>query len=170
MINKNKFEREYFSNDFNNWLNNDYYHLLGIDPAASLNEINRAFRIKLKGCNPSLYTDSTEQKFYTEERLKQLISARDTLTDKVKREQYDNERQLSQECYISYISSTSNIFEKDKKIISPHRIKEVPGKKLERLKKYVSTESQAYHKITQSLVEQISDIFLLCMSEHDYQQ
>jgi curved DNA-binding protein CbpA len=163
-----QFEKEYFSNDFKHWLNDDYYHLLDIKPAASLDEINRAFRNKIKDCNPDLYPDFSEQRRYSENRLKQLIIARETLSDPAKREQYNNERQLSQECYISYISSTYNLFEKEKKMVMP-KFKDEPGKKLERLKKYISDESKAYQKITANLAEEVTDIFLLCMSEHDFQ-
>lgn len=164
-----QFEKEYFSNDFRNWLNDDYYHLLGIEPSASLNEIHRAFRIKLKDCNPLLYPDLSEQRLYTEKRLKQLIEAREILSDPIKRQHYDGERQLSQECYIYYMSSTHNLFEKDKKIINMPKFKDEPGKKLERLKKFVSNESKAYQKISSNLVDEVTDIFLLCMSEHDFQ-
>jgi curved DNA-binding protein CbpA len=164
------YEKENYSKDFKNWLNNDYYHLLDIEPTADQNEINRAFRMKIKDCNPLLYPELSEQRIFIEARLKQLIEARETLTDPAKKRQYDEERQLSQECYISYMSSAYNIFEKDKKVIKSPRFKEAPGKKLERLKKYVTSESKAYNQITQNLADEVSDIFLLCMSEHDYQQ
>jgi curved DNA-binding protein CbpA len=163
------FAREEYSNDFKHWLNDDYYHLLEIEPSASASEINRSFRTKIKDCNPLLYPESSEQRIYTERRLKQLIEARETLTDPAKREEYDNNRQLSQECYITYMSSAYNIFEKNKKTISTPKFKDEPGKKLERLKKYISDESTAYQKITPGLADEVTDIFLLCMSEHNFQ-
>jgi len=165
----NKLEKENFSSNFRDWLSDDYYHFLEIDPDSSVNDINRAFRLKIKDCNPDVYPYSSAQRQYTEQRLKQLIVARETLTDPLKREQYDNERQMLQECYISYMSSTYNIFEKDKKIISGPKFRSAPGKKLERLKRYISDESKAYQQITPVMAEQVSDIFLLCMSEHQFQ-
>jgi len=89
--------------DFRNWLSSedDYYNLLGISQMASSNEINKAYRLKAKNTHPDLFKANTEAYFNAEKNFKKLLVAKETLLDPIKRDEYDKQRLIIQESYLS---------------------------------------------------------------------
>jgi len=62
----------------------DYYELLGVSRDASRSEIKQAYRDRIKETHPDVSDDREAS-----ERTKQLIEARDVLTDQTTRKRYD---------------------------------------------------------------------------------
>lgn len=98
--------------DFREWLNSDYYSLLGITQDSSDEQISKAYRSKAKKTHPDIFPLNSNERKKAEENFKKLLLARDTLLDKEKREEYDKERQVIQEQYINYIAVSSFNIEK----------------------------------------------------------
>lgn len=91
--------------DIRDWLNNDYYHIFGINQTSTQDEINKAYRKKAKQTHPDMYPMGSIQRDIAEHQFKKLLEIKDTLTDPEKREVYDKERLVSQECYLSFVST-----------------------------------------------------------------
>lgn len=90
----------------NSWINDDYYHLLGVTQLSSNDDINKAYRQKAKQFHPDKYPiDSYEYK-KAEQEFKRLTLAKETLLDPEKRATYDTERLTIQECYLSYMANS----------------------------------------------------------------
>lgn len=94
--------------DFRDWLNDDYYTLLGISQMASSEEINKAYKEKAKKCHPDIYPYNSIERFQAEQKFKKILHAKNTLIDNEKRNEYDAERQLYQDCYLSSMSNSYN--------------------------------------------------------------
>jgi molecular chaperone DnaJ len=69
------------------WLDKDYYAVLGVSPTASDKEITRAYRKLAKQYHPDANPGS-------EERFKEISAAYDVLGDEAKRKEYDEIRRL----------------------------------------------------------------------------
>lgn len=69
-----------------------YYELLGVDPDATAEEIQQAYRETLKETHPDVSDEADAS-----ERTKRLIEARDVLTDEAERARYDR---LGHEAYV----------------------------------------------------------------------
>jgi len=69
-----------------------YYDLLGVPSDASREEIERAYRERLKRTHPDISDDDDAAA-----RTRRLIEARDVLTDEEERDRYDR---LGHECYV----------------------------------------------------------------------
>lgn len=67
----------------------DYYEILGVSRSASVQQINRAFRKKAKHYHPD-GKSTAEEKAKADKMFKKLVLAKDVLTNKEKRELYDN--------------------------------------------------------------------------------
>ncbi|RUM59923.1 MAG: J domain-containing protein [Persephonella sp.] len=65
----------------------DFYKLLGVSPNASKEEIKKAFRKKAKKYHPDLNPEN-------EELFKKIIEAYETLSDDIKRKEYDARRKV----------------------------------------------------------------------------
>ncbi len=65
----------------------DFYKLLGVSPNASKEEIKKAFRKKAKKYHPDLNPEN-------EELFKKIIEAYETLSDDIKRREYDAKRKI----------------------------------------------------------------------------
>jgi molecular chaperone DnaJ len=70
------------------WLEKDYYKILGVDKKATDKEITRAYRKLAKELHPDRNPGS-------EERFKEINAAYDVLSDPAKRKEYDEVRRLS---------------------------------------------------------------------------
>lgn len=95
--------------DTNKWLEDDYYHLLGVHQSSTNEEINKAYRLKAKQVHPDAYPLNSIERDLAEKNFKNLILARDTLLDPDKREEYNNQLLIQQQCYLSYISTNYSL-------------------------------------------------------------
>ncbi len=73
------------------WLEKDYYALLGVLETASEQDITRAYRRLARELHPDVNPDKPE----AEERFKEVSSAYDVLGDPAKRKEYDELRRLA---------------------------------------------------------------------------
>ena len=73
------------------WLEKDYYALLGVPETASEQDITRAYRRLARELHPDVNPDKPE----AEERFKEVSSAYDVLGDPAKRKEYDELRRLA---------------------------------------------------------------------------
>lgn len=71
------------------WLEKDYYKVLGVDKGATDKDIARAYRKLAKQYHPDAHPGS-------EERFKEISAAYDVLGDTAKRKEYDEVRSLSE--------------------------------------------------------------------------
>ena len=69
------------------WLEKDYYPVLGVSPTAADKEITRAYRKLAKQYHPDANPGS-------EDRFKEISAAYDVLGDAAKRKEYDEVRRL----------------------------------------------------------------------------
>lgn len=67
----------------------NYYELLEVNPKASSEIIEKAYKILIKQCHPDLYVG--EERRYAEERTRELNEAYHVLSDNFLRNQYDAE-------------------------------------------------------------------------------
>ncbi|MCI8471095.1 MAG: J domain-containing protein [Clostridia bacterium] len=67
----------------------NYYEILEVNPKASKEVIEKAYRVLAKKYHPDLYTG--EKKEYAERKIKELNAAYNILSDEFLREQYDSE-------------------------------------------------------------------------------
>jgi len=72
------------------WLEKDYYQILGLSKTASDKEIARAYRKLAKQYHPDAHPGS-------EERFKEVNAAYEVLGDQAKRKEYDEVRTMSQQ-------------------------------------------------------------------------
>src|SRR5579885_1660846 len=70
---------------------NDFYTVLGVAPAATVDEIHRAYRQKAKLVHPDLNRDRRE---WAHEQFQRLNTAHDILGDTALRGEYDQKRRL----------------------------------------------------------------------------
>ena len=71
------------------WLEKDYYKVLGVAKTATDKEIARAYRKLAKQYHPDAHPGS-------EERFKEISAAYDVVGDQAKRKEYDEVRTLSE--------------------------------------------------------------------------
>ncbi len=67
----------------------NYYEILEVNPKASKEVIEKAYRVLVKRYHPDLYTG--EKQRYAEKKTKEINEAYNILSDEFLREQYDNE-------------------------------------------------------------------------------
>lgn len=67
----------------------NYYELLEVNPRASREIIEKAYKVLVKKCHPDLYVG--EERIYAEKKLRDLNEAYHVLSDDFLREQYDIE-------------------------------------------------------------------------------
>ncbi len=72
------------------WMDKDYYKVLGVDKSASAKEITKAYRNLARKYHPD--TNAGDAK--AEERFKEISSAYDVIGDESSRKKYDNFRRL----------------------------------------------------------------------------
>lgn len=72
------------------WLEKDYYKVLGVSPDAKQDEIKRAFRKLARELHP----DANKNNPDAERRFKEVTEANDVLSDPAKRKEYDDARSL----------------------------------------------------------------------------
>jgi curved DNA-binding protein CbpA len=95
--------------EIKDWLENDYYHLLGVRQNASPEEINKAYRVKAKSTHPDAFPINSEEYIFADRKFKQLLLARDTLLDPEMKDEYDQERLTLQQCYLSYMANSYSL-------------------------------------------------------------
>lgn len=147
----NKVENKYLANSFSNWLKEDYYVILGIKQNASKDEINKAFKNLVKTTNPHQYPKDSILEKYAELKLKHLILIRETLLDARKREEYDFQRQLSQDCYIDFMISSSSLIDKNLPKSNEHL-----GNKV--LNNYINKDMRIYN-ITKTEINTLDELY-----------
>ena len=67
----------------------NYYEILEVNPKASKEIIEKAYKVLVKKYHPDLYTGEKQQ--YAEHKTKEINEAYKILSDEFLREQYDNE-------------------------------------------------------------------------------
>jgi DnaJ-class molecular chaperone len=67
----------------------DYYGLLGVDPAASEEQVERAYRQCVSRIHPDKYFNDAERQTLAQAKLKQLNAAIRVLRDPEQRARYD---------------------------------------------------------------------------------
>ena len=67
----------------------NYYEILEVNPKASKEVIEKAYRVLAKKYHPDLYTGDKQR--YAEKKIKEINEAYNVLSDDFLREQYDNE-------------------------------------------------------------------------------
>lgn len=72
------------------WLEQDFYKVLGVDPDASEKEITKAYRSLARKYHPDANPDDAK----AEERFKEVSAAYDVIGDEAKRKEYDEIRRL----------------------------------------------------------------------------
>lgn len=147
----NKVENKYLANSFSNWLKEDYYVILGIKHNATKEEINKAFKSVVKTTNPHTYPKDSIMAKYAELKLKHLIQIRETLLDKDKREEYDFQRQLSQDCYIDFMISSSSLIDSSLPKSNSHL-----GNKV--LNNYINKDMRIYN-ITKTEMNTLDELY-----------
>lgn len=85
----------------------NYYELLEVNPKASKEIIEKAYRVLIKQCHPDLYVG--EEKMYAENKTAQLNEAYRILTNDFLRNQYDLELQKETNFQRSNFNKKSNI-------------------------------------------------------------
>lgn len=92
--------------EIKNWLEDDYYNLLGISQSAGTEEINKGYRLKAKSTHPDAYPLNSIERDVADKKFKLLTTARDTLLDPDKRSEYDNQILMNQQIYLSYMATS----------------------------------------------------------------
>ncbi|MDQ1449038.1 MAG: molecular chaperone DnaJ [Actinomycetota bacterium] len=72
------------------WLEKDYYAVLGVSPSATDKDLSRAFKKLAKQLHPDANPGNAE----AEERFKEISAAYDILSDSAKRAEYDEVREM----------------------------------------------------------------------------
>jgi curved DNA-binding protein CbpA len=93
--------------DFREWLKDDYYNLLGISIDSTADEINKAYKQLAKMCHPDIFPLNSRERLKAEKKFKQVLQARETLLDPEKRSEYDDKRQILQDCYLFSMANLS---------------------------------------------------------------
>lgn len=125
----------------------NYYELLEVNPRASREIIEKAYKILAKKCHPDLYVG--EERIYAEKKLRDLNEAYHVLSDDFLREQYDIE--LEKE-----INARNRVEQKQVKNYNN-------SKKIENAEKHEKPESQEInnHKVGSfmAIVDIVREIF-----------
>jgi len=89
-----------------------YYEILEVNPKASIEVIEKAYKVLVKKYHPDAYEG--EGKIYAEQRLRDINEAYKILSDEFLREQYDAE--LQKETTFNYIYKDDNKTKQNRKI------------------------------------------------------
>lgn len=82
----------------------NYYEILEVNPKASKEVIEKAYKVLVKKYHPDLYT--AEKKQYAERKIKEINAAYNILSDEFLREQYDYELKREQMRYQENFNQT----------------------------------------------------------------
>ncbi len=83
-----------------------YYEILEVNPKASVEIIEKAYKVLARKYHPDLYEG--EKKIYAEQKMRDINEAYKILSDDFLREQYDSELEKEQEYDNIYINTDKN--------------------------------------------------------------
>ena len=128
----------------------DYYQILGVAPAATLEEIKKAYRALAFKYHPDQNPDNQ----FAEAQFKELQEAYSILSNKTKRQQYDEER------WLSGMSTRA----KDKTAITPQWIL-LECKKLSKHMMHIDTYRMSHRSLSEYILLLLSDAHMAVLQQ-----
>ena len=89
----------------------NYYEILEVNEKASKETISKVFKMQIKKNHPDLFQGDEKRK--AEEKTMLLNEAYETLSNEIKREEYDRQISVNKEAEVSYLNEQLNLL-KDK--------------------------------------------------------
>lgn len=106
-----------------------YYEILEVNPKASIEIIEKAYKVLARKYHPDLYEG--EKKIYAEQKMRDINEAYKILSDEFLREQYDSELEKEQQYDNIYINNNYNSLKKEKMKKKQEESEEVKAHKSE---------------------------------------
>lgn len=130
----------------------DYYQTLGVSPAATADEIKKAYRALAFKYHP----DQNPENAFAEAQFKELQEAYSVISDKTKRREYDEER------WLSGMSTRA----KDRREISPQWILH-ECKKLSKHMMHIDTYRMSHRSLSEYIFLLLSDAHMAVLQKQE---